>query len=169
MNRLKLSIQNKIRAGAFFMLLPFVAITFSACGNDDTQSDMPKTETWTTIGNDVRPQWTSPVYGNYETTMSVQVTPEDTLRKYFSSGDLVAAFIQNETRAVATPDSTLGVTYFPLVIAGTGESLDITLKYYCDKLHRIFTVENWKTFNANISPTDDKGVPYVIGFTSSFK
>jgi hypothetical protein len=39
----------------------------------------------------------------------------------------------------------------------------VTLKYYCDKLHRIFTVSDWKEFDSTIQPTD-QGTPYVVPF-----
>jgi hypothetical protein len=46
-----------------------------------------------------------------------------------------------------------------LNIAGNAGDGAITLEYYCDQLHRIFTVSNWRNYDASTSPTES-GKPY---------
>lgn len=45
----------------------------------------------------------------------------------------------------------------------TLEEGTVTLEYYCDQLHRIFSVTDWRSYDAGTSPTD-KGQPYVPVF-----
>jgi len=50
------------------------------------------------------------------------------------------------------------VDYFPLVIAGNGNEGAMTLSYYCDRLHRIYSIPNWSTFNPSIAPSGNSGI-----------
>lgn len=119
----------------------------------------------TLTANDAAPSWSVANAEDYELTMSMAVKLNPVLARYASSDDLLAAFIGGVCRCVTTPTvytdsgiATLGLT----IIGNAGES-GVTLKYYCKRLNRIFTLENWINFNPNLSPTQD-GAAYVLPF-----
>ena len=99
----------------------------------------------------------SPCYYLYEQTMNVEVQLQDTLVKYASAQDLIGASINNEVRGVATPEQIDDNWVFPLTIVSNDAGLMIELSYYCDKLHRIFTI-NWTKFDASVAPTGTEGI-----------
>ena len=132
----------------------------TSCGDDEnvTPSQLLK-------GNDERPTWTirQGLYNEMDLTMGVQVTLQDELLRYASEDDLMCATIDGEVRALAEWENTGGEIYFPLVIAGNGDSNSVGLSYYCSQLKRIYTIADWKAFNPGTSPTEN-GKPYVIEF-----
>ena len=136
-------------------MLLLAALTFmvGSCGDEEiTPASLLK-------GSDVRPTtWTVPDYSLYGLTMSVQVELGDTLASYQSSQDLMCATINGEIRAVTKPMVNGVSTYYPLSIAGNGEEQVVSLHYYCDRLHRIYTISNWALFNASAAPTGDSGI-----------
>lgn len=138
-------------------LFLFLTLSLVSCSkdNDDTE---PEATSILQPGNDSRPTtWTAPNYSLFEYRMAVQVQLGDTLAAFQSSADLMCAKIGGEVCAVAEPQSTGGVIYYPLHIAGDGSDQTISLHYYCDQLHRIYTINNWATFNASAAPTGDTG------------
>ena len=50
-----------------------------------------------------------------------------------------------------------------LTVGGNAGEGSVTLQYYCDQLHRIFTVSNWKNYDASTTPTEG-GQPYIPMF-----
>ena len=142
------------------MALIAVAITtaFQACSSDN-EPEGPVVPDYLTVGTDQRPiNWQTPDYRQFELTMSLQVQLGDTLVNFQSNQDLMCVVINNEVRAVTEPKSTLGEVYFPLVIAGNGNEGAMTLSYYCDRLHRIYSIPNWGTFNPSIAPSGNSGI-----------
>ena len=138
-------------------VLLLTALTFmvGSCGNDEVEPTVSYLQT----GSDQRPaNWTEPDYSLYGLTMSVQVELGDTLAKYQSSQDLMCATINGEVRAVTAPMETGGEVYFPLSIASNGEDQMVSLHYYCDRLHRIYTIQDWAIFNASAAPTGNNGI-----------
>ena len=135
--------------------LLLLALVVGACSSDDDIEE--PTPNYLTVGTDQRPtDWIAPapsLYGGI--TMAVQVQLGDTLAHFQSSGDLMCAKIDNEVRAVTHPFTNGTITYFPLSIVGDGDSNTISLHYYCDRLHRIYTITNWATFDINASPMGD--------------
>ena len=136
-------------------VLLLAALTFmvGSCGDEEiTPASLQK-------GSDVRPTtWTIPDYSLFGLTMSVQVQLGDTLANYQSSQDLMCATINGEVRAATKPMVNGVTTYYPLSIAGNGEEQMVSLHYYCDRLHRIYTISNWAPFNASAAPTGDSGI-----------
>ena len=57
----------------------------------------------------------------------------------------------------STPEQIDDNWVFPLTIASNDAGLMIELSYYCDKLHRIFTI-NWTKFDASVAPTGTEGI-----------
>ncbi len=155
------------------MYLAGVAIVatllLTACSSSDDSNQTPPTpptpeKTEPAEGTDQRPTWQAPDISGFEgMTMTVQIGIQEELLPYVSANDLMCAMLKGEVRAVAILEKTGSQYYFPLSILGSSSEGMVTLKYYCDKLHRIFTVENWKEFDSTIPPTQN-GVPYSAKF-----
>lgn len=142
------------------LALAALALLAWGCSSDDdgtTKKPTPPTPTELPSGTDVRPSWQVPNYNLFEQIMSVNVQLQDTLVKYASAQDLIGATIGSEVRGVATPEQIDDNWVFPLTIASNDAGLMIELSYYCDKLHRIFTV-NWTKFDASVAPTGTEGI-----------
>ena len=140
------------------LLAVAVTISFQACSSDDDPKP-PVVPEYLTVGTDQRPlNWQAPDYWQFELTMSLQVQLGDTLVNFQSERDLMCVTIDNEVRAVTGPESTLGEVYFPLTIAGDGSEGAMTLNYYCDNLHRIYTIPNWGTFNPSMAPSGESDI-----------
>ena len=97
--------------------------------------------------NQERPDWQEPDASDYVNFSVMLVTIEETLQPYVSDADLLALFIGDELRGLATPalDMTAGTTdptRFVLKAYGNesdGERIDATLKYYNAQLRQVFT------------------------------
>ena len=140
-------------------------LLLGACSSDDDDNQQNQNGSTLTEGTDVRPSWvvSSDASSMDEWPMSVQIGVQSELLPYVSNADLMCAMINNEVRAVSGLKETGGQYYFMLPIQGNSGEGFVTLKYYCDKLHRIFTVSDWKEFDSTIQPTD-QGTPYVVPF-----
>ena len=136
------------------LALAALAIMAWGCSEDDGDSPQPAE---IPTGTDVRPTWQAPNYDLYEQTMNVEVQLQDTLTKYVSDQDLLCATIGGEVRGVAAPLQVENNYVFPLTIASNHAGVAVGLSYYCDKLHRIFTIQ-WTTFDASVAPTGKGGI-----------
>ena len=126
------------------------------CGSDDEITPASLQQ-----GSDARPTtWVAPDNNSLFDLppMSVQVQLGDTLAAYQSSADLMCATINGEVRAVTPPMSNMGIVYYPLTIVGNSNEQMVSLHYYCDRLHRIYTIENWAQFDPSAAPTGDSGI-----------
>lgn len=94
-------------------------------------------------GTDTKPDWIKPDYMMYECITTLQVLLGDTLVNFQSDDDLMCAVINNEVRAITTPQKTAGETYYLLSIVSNSSEGKVTLKYYCAQLHRIYTITDW--------------------------
>ena len=139
--------------------LALLAWGCSSDGDGTSTQPTPPTPTPTEIpaGTDTRPTWQSPNYDLYEQTMIVEVQLQDTLAKYASAQDLMSATIGGEVRGVAAAQQNDDNWTFPLIIASNNVGVAIELSYYCDKLHRIFTIQ-WTKFDATVAPTGQGGI-----------
>jgi hypothetical protein len=137
----------------------FMAWGCSSDGDGTSTQPTPPTPTPTDIsaGTDVRPTWQSPNYDLYEQTMIVEVQLQDELAKYASEQDLICATIGNEVRGVAEAQQIEDQWLFSLVIGSNDVGVNVGLSYYCDKLHRIFTIQ-WTRFDATVTPTGQGGI-----------
>ena len=136
-------------------ILAIAALAFLAWGcSSDSDESRP---TGILEGSDARPAWTAPNFNLYEQLMSVDVLLQDTLVQYASEQDLLCATINNEVRGVATALQMDDQWLFPLTVASDETGVTVGLSYYCDKLHRIFTIR-WTQFDANVAPTGTGGI-----------
>ena len=145
-------------------ILAIAALAFMAWGcssNHDDDDDLPNPPAVQTIaeGNDVRPDWQSqvPNYDLFEQTMTVDVVLQDTLQSYASAADLLCAKAGEEVRGVASPEENNGQWMYSITVASNTPGEDISLYYYCDKLHRIFSTY-WTRFDTNLPPMGSGGI-----------
>lgn len=145
-------------------------LLLGACSKSDdgesNENEGQKEVNWTPKeGTDVRPTWAKPTDASWmdEWPMSVQIGIQPELQPYVSDGDLMCAMLKDEVRAVSGLKETGGQYYFMLPIMGNSGDGFVTLKYYCDRLHRIFTFTDWMEFDTTIQPTD-QGTPYIVQF-----
>ena len=142
-------------------------LLFTACSSSDDNDTKPVEAIDPTVpqpGTDAQPTWTAPdisLFGG--DSMTVQVALQDELLPYASNEDLMCAKLNGEVRAVSNLYESYGQIHFRLAIYGSSSEGAVTLCYYCQKLSRIFTVENWKNFDASLAPTEE-GTPYVPTF-----
>jgi hypothetical protein len=126
--------------------LAALAILAWGCSADDSDS-----------GSDARPAWQAPNYDLFEQIMNVQVQMQDTLTQYVSKNDLLCATIDGEVRAVTVPRQVGEGWVAPLMVASNDAGVAVELSYYCEQLHRIFTIA-WTTFDASVAPTGTGGI-----------
>ena len=143
-------------------ILALAALAFMAWGCSSSDDDQPNPPVSQSIqeGNDTRPDWLShaPNYDLFEQTMTtVDVWLQDTLQAYASANDLLCAKVGDEIRGVAQPEQINGLWKFTITVGSNDTEEKIMLYYYCDKLHRIFSIF-WMTFDASIKPTGTDGI-----------
>lgn len=115
--------------------------------------------------NQSRPNWQEPDYTNYEFSSVMLVKIEKQLQPYVSKDDLMAIFIDDELRGLATPaisvDNENITTSFLLKAFGNEadkEKVYATIKYYNSRLHHIFTFDSSMLYN----------IEEVIGLTEDY-
>ena len=70
----------------------------------------------------------------------------------------MCATINDEVRAVATPEKVDDKWMYMLIIGSDNEGVSISLSYYCDRLHRIFTLPSWTSFDSSVNPSGYGGI-----------
>lgn len=147
----------KTRQWLCLCLLPLLFLSCS--GSDDNDDNKPSSPTQQEIasGNDARPAWQAPQYTSFEQTMSVSLLMQRELEPYVTAQDLLCATIGNEVRGLTAPTIEEGLIFFPLTVAANGGGETVSLSYYCERLHRIFTIP-WTTFDASVAPMGEDGI-----------
>lgn len=146
--------------------IALLATMAGSCSRDNKfgSDDMPD---YLIEGNDERPQWVCPDLSHYPNLMTVQVQLGDILVDYQTGKDLIGAFIEGEIAGMTGPSSTGGVIYYPLSIGSDDASGTVKLQYYCDSLHRIFSINEWASFDPSAKPTGESGI-YRPRFTDNW-
>lgn len=147
-----------------FVLLS--SLFLGACSSDDDNNGASYTETevseapvwqidWT--NNQERPNWSEPDGSLYENWTTLMVQIEETLQPYASEDDLLALFVNDELRGLASPavdvDSDQSGSILFLMKAwgnetGT-ETVHMSLQYYSQKLKHIFTLSDDIVLNSD--------------------
>lgn len=163
-----MKIQKMILAGVALCVTLLLGASCSS-DSDDNATPIPDVpENPLTPGTDQRPDWNQTVvdYTRYDSEMPVVVGIQPELAQYASEHDMMRATISGETRAWSaqpleweTADGTASYKFL-LTIGGNAGEGNITLEYYCDQLHRIFTLSEWRYYDASTTPTED-GQPYI--------
>lgn len=166
--------------------LCLACLLFCACNDDDDNSgggsDISKAAyTETAVSeppqwqidwnyNQDRPDWTKPDGSLYENWTTLQVQIEETLQPYVSDGDMMALFINGELRGLAKPAIALGssqVTAIFLMKAygneTSKETVEASLKYYCQQLKHLFTLSDRISLDSDESTGIDED--YIPSFT----
>ena len=168
------------RINLMFILL--ASLAFCACSSSDddgtgsgsgeevvvTETSSSEAPVWKMdwSNNQERPNWTEPsaIYENW-TIMMVQL--EETLQPFASGEDLMAIFINDELRGLASPASIVGSeessSKFILKAWGneTGsETVKMSLSYYSQKLKHLFTLSaNIKLDSDETTGVDEAFIP----------
>ena len=139
----------------FLCIIAALALVAGSCSKGDDEQPTPETPTTPVIepGSDSRPGWQAPDYHSYEQTMTVLLYLQDELVPYAGSQDLICATVGNEVRGVAAVEKEGEQPWIALTIGGHGEGESISLSYYCDLLHRIFTLPDSSSFDSSVIPS----------------
>ena len=121
--------------------------------------------------NQERPDWQEPDASDYVNFSVMLVTIEEALQPYVSEDDLLALYVGDELRGLATPalDMTAGTTdptRFLLKAYGNesdGERIDATLKYYNAQLRQVFTRSATMVYDIDVVLGIDE--PFSPSFT----
>ena len=153
---------NKIVKVKWFMLLAVLILAWGCSSDSDGGASLGSS--LLQPGNDERPGWLPPNYNHYEQTMSVQLRLQDELAAYVTEQDLMCAMIDGEVRALHEPEMSDDQIYFPLTVGTNNSDVMVSISYYCDRLHRIYTLSDWHEFDASLPPLDSEDKPYLIRF-----
>ena len=124
--------------------LAALAVLAWGCSSDDNDSNTPPQSSEIPVGSDARPNWQTPNYDLFEQVMNVEVQLQDTLNPYV-------------LRAVSVPRQVGDVWVAPLTVASNDAGVAVELSYYCEQLHRIFTIA-WTRFDASMAPKGTGGI-----------
>jgi len=105
--------------------------------------------------NQERPDWQAPNATDYANFSVMFIKLEATLQPYASKDDLMAIFVGDELRGVASPayvvgnEDTAPNTFVLKAFSneGNGDVVDLTLKYYNAQLKQIFTCTKTITYD----------------------
>lgn len=119
------------------------------------------------------PDWQAPNASDYENFTVMMVKIEEALKPYATSDDLLAIFVGDELRGLASPAAIVGssnndASIFVLKTFGNeadGTTLDVTLKYYNAQLQKIFTHSCTIVFSSDnaIGVVEDFIPPFYSG------
>ena len=160
------------------MFVLVASLVFGACSTDDNNNnndgytvvEISEAPVWQVNWNNdqERPNWTEPsaIYENW-TIMMVQL--EETLQPFASGDDLMAIFINDELRGLASPASVVGSEEFSskFILKAWGnetgsETVKMSLSYYSQKLKHLFTL------SANIKLDSDETTGIDEAFIPTF-
>ena len=149
------------------MFVLVASLVFGACSTDDnnnndgyTVDEISEAPVWQVDWNNdqERPNWTEPNASAYENWTIMMVQIEDELAPFVSENDLMAIFLNDELRGLASPAVSVGgdesiSNQFLMKAYGnetSSETVNVKLSYYCQKLKHMFTL------SANISMDSDE-------------
>ena len=151
-------------------LVLLASLILGACSSDDeetqaqeTQKENKEVQKTTLLGtplwqmdwsfNDERPNWQEPSARDFENFTVLLLQIEDRLAPYVSDDDMMAVYLDHELRGLAKPaiyldgqqhNGTDTISYFVVKVYGNESEqtrLAVALRYYCSKLHHIFTLQ----------------------------
>ena len=123
-------------------------------------------------GNESRPDWQEPDASSFSDFAVMIVTIEEALQPYATADDLLAIFVGDELRGLASPlttgDGTVDATRFLLrgySNEGTGDEVTVTLKYYNAQLRQLFSLSEDMTLDedSDYGIYDDFIPPFTLG------
>lgn len=160
-------------------LLLLLAFILGACSSDDDSSNggysattVSEAPVWQIdwSNDQARPNWTEPDGTLYDNWTILKVQIEDALLPFVSEDDMMALFINDELRGLASPaiivGTGTGTGKFLMKAYGneTGtETVHMTLQYYNQTLKHIFTLSD--DINLNSDETTGIEEAFIPGFT----
>ena len=165
-----------------FMLVLLSSLILGACSsNDDDDANAVYSEEvsqapewqidWS--NDQERPDWTEPDGSLYENWTILMVQMEEALQPYVSEDDMMAIFINGELRGLASPATTVdgdqtGTAMFLMKAYGNEsgtETVNMSLRYYCQKLRHMFTLSDDISLNSDeTTGTDEDYIPpFTLG------
>ena len=156
----------------FSTVLLSAALTLQAAAYTvTTVSEAPQWQIdWS--GNEARPDWQEPDASAYANFAVMIVTIEEALRPYVSEDDLLAIFVGDELRGLASPlvkgDGTTDATRFLLKgysNESAGDQVVVTMKYYNAQLKQVFSLSESMTLDedSDLGIYDDFVPPFTLG------
>ncbi|MBR1447709.1 MAG: hypothetical protein IJ588_03050 [Prevotella sp.] len=157
------------------------SLTLGACSSDDDEPSGYSVETvseapvWQVdySGNESRPDWQEPNAGDFENWTVMLVQLEDELKPYASKDDMMAFFVYDDLRGLATPavnvqEGEPDVTRYLMKAFGNenGQAeLEVTLRYYCSRLKQVFARTSHIRYNVGeVYGIDEPLVPqFTLG------
>ena len=137
-------------AKSFSILLCGLLLLAAGCKPKEEPVDPQKA----LYGNVARPEWVAPEDYDYTSSMTAVISMDSLVT---SSEDVLAAFIGDECRGIATYDSGL----FYLYIAGPGET--VTLRYWSAQYTNLFAAEPISFVNdVQLGSTADPYKPHFV-------
>ena len=153
---------NTTISKTLWSLLPlslFTLLLFTACSSDDDDSQYTSTSVseapqWMVdfSGDMEPPEWNSADQSQYENAMYILVKLQDELVPYSTDGDLMAAFIDGQSRSIVAHRSVHadGSIYFALKIMGNSTiSESFATYYYSGGLRQMFAINGEELFIAD--------------------
>ena len=164
------------------MLVLLASLILGACSSDDDSSNggfsattVSEAPVWQIdwSNDQARPNWTEPDGTLYETFTILKVRIEEELQPYVSEGDMMALFVNNELRGLASPAvivSTGEIDGGKFLMKAWGnesgtETVRMTLQYYSQTLKHIFTLEDDISLDADVTTGfDEEFIPeFTLG------
>jgi hypothetical protein len=140
-----------------FVAILLAGLTMGACdSDDDSNNSLSYTLENTTMApawqmdwnfNQETPNWQKPQSQSFENWVVILVKIEQELQEYTSKDDLMALFVEDELRGLASPaisvdDPGSSCDYYLMKVFGNEtdeEWMDVTLKYYNSQLKHVFS------------------------------
>lgn len=108
--------------------------------------------------NQEKPNWLEPDVSIYENSTILMPQLEETLQPYASEDDMMAVFVNDELRGLASNASLQkGKVYFLFKVWGNESStqtVNVSLRYYSQKLKQLFTLSD----NIKINSDETTGI-----------
>ncbi len=122
--------------------------------------------------NQQRPDWKNTAKGVYENWTILYIIIEEALQPYASQDDMLAIFVGDEIRGLASPTVNMGDddnetnASFLLKVWGNeaaDEEVNITMKYYCSRLNQIFSLSDKFTVGEVAGIDELFAPPFTLG------
>ena len=156
----------------FSTVLLSAALTLQAAAYTVTLADEAPQWQVDWSGNEARPDWQEPDASAYASFAVMIVTIEEALQPYVSQDDLLAIFVGDELRGLASPlvkgDGTVDATRFLLKgysNESAGDQVVVTMKYYNAQLKQLFSLSESMTLDedSNVGIYEDFIPPFTLG------
>lgn len=147
-----------------------LAMVFAAAQSAAAYTSTPVTEApdwkvdWSY--NQERPDWQAPNASDYASFTVMLIKIEEVLQPYASTDDLLAIFVGDELRGLASPAYVMGSENEPVSFVlkaftneSSGDTMDVTLKYYCAKASQIFSLSTSIVFDSETIGVEEEFVP----------